>query len=263
MPEHIMHIPYLYRWWYVPVPSSILLCFMHPIIISPLTRLIKISNQQTGNTIFVALGISNLPVDTPNYAWTKSITSILAFIVGTLLFSTFHRTFGARKRWPLILTFVIQAILVFISASLIAGRSSSESPAKPPTVANRILPSDPGFPWADLIPIALLSLQASAKILSSRWLESPHLTTCVLTVLYSDLFADPALFSAGLMGNGKRNQRVSGAVVYFVGAALGGALAKSSVGFEGALWISGACNLGIAGAWAMWWREEGKGDEED
>jgi hypothetical protein len=217
---------------------------------------------QTGNTIFVALSISSLPIDVPNYAWTKSLTSIIAFIVGTVLFSLFHRHFGAKKRWTLLLTFTLQALLVLTSASLISGRSSSESPAKPPSTTH-LLPSDPGFPWADLLPIALLSLQASAKILSSRWLQQPHLTTCVLTVLYSDLFSDAGLFTAGVLADKKRNQRFGSAVVYFVGATLGGLFARSTVGFEGALWVAGGCNLVIVAAWAGWWREEAKVEEDE
>jgi hypothetical protein len=84
-----------------------------------------------------------------------------------------------------------------------------------------------------------------------------------LTVLYSDLFSDAGLFSAGIFSDKKRNQRFGGAVIYFVGATFGGMFAQSKVGFEGALWVAGVCNLLIVAAFAGWWREEKEGEEEE
>jgi hypothetical protein len=80
--------------------------------------------------------------------------------------------------------------------------------------------------------------------------------------LYSDLFSDAGLWTAGLFSDKKRNQRFAGAVVYFVGATVGGGFARSRVGFEGALWVVGGCNLIIVAAWGAWWAVERR-EEED
>lgn len=211
---------------------------------------------ETGNTIFLGLGISNLPVDSPRWAWAKSLCSILAFFFGTLVFSRLHHAFGARRRWTLLLSFAMQAIAVFVSAVLLAHSKTSEAPTRPKTTDWP--PADPGFNWLDLIPISLLSFQASAKILTSRLLECPYLATNVVTVLYSDLLGDPALLTGGLLGNGKRNARIGGAVLYFLGAVAGGAFAAGSGGFQAVLWVAFAANSSLAASWICWRAEKGE-----
>ena len=94
-------------------------------------------------------------------------------------------------------------------------------------------------------------------------LELNLLPTVVLTTLYHDLITDPALLSAGLMGNIGRNRRLGGLVWYFGGAVAGGAFAKSSVGFSGLLWTAAAIQLVIVCAWLLWREDSEKGDEED
>ena len=239
-------------------------CHVITISLSMTTTLILTSSpsSQTGNTIFAALGVSDLPVASPKWAWTKSVVSIVSFLLGASLFSLFHRQFGGLKRWVLATSFTFQTIATTIAAILVASGTTSDSPAKRPssiTVADT--PSDPGFPWADLIPIGLLAFQAAGKVVASRVLGYNALPSVVLTTLYNDLVSDPGLFTAGLMGNVQRNRRAGGLVLYFGGAIVGGALAKSTVGFAGALWFAAFVKILLVAAWLLW--HEDKNDVED
>jgi hypothetical protein len=125
------------------------------------------------------------------------------------------------------------------------------------------IPEDPGFPWIDLIPIALLAFQAAAKVIASRVLECGALPCIVLTTLYADLVSDPSFFSAGLFGNAQRNRRVSGALVYFVGAVLGGVAAATSIGFFGGLYIAAGLQVATAIAWLLWSADEPEEGEDE
>ncbi|QDS71856.1 hypothetical protein FKW77_009993 [Venturia effusa] len=225
-------------------------------------------SMQTGNTIFTALGLSNLPHGTTKIQLLKSLTAILAFLFGALFFSTLHRTNTPRKRWVLILSFSIQVTLVIASAALIhSGNARDDSPKKPV----RTLPDHPRverglsvrdgvgveslwakrYPW-DLLPIGLLSFQAAGKVVASRVLQHTQLPTVVISVLYTDLVSDPSFFSGGLFGNTPRNRRIGGAVCYFAGAVLGGVFASSRYGFAGALWVAALVNGGIILGWFVW-----------
>src|ERR1700761_8115578 len=75
--------------------------------------------QQTGNTVFAALGVADLPVSSPALAWTKSVCSIVFFLFGSALTALFHRYFGERRRWVLVASFIGQAVLIIIAAYLV------------------------------------------------------------------------------------------------------------------------------------------------
>ncbi|KAM0716556.1 hypothetical protein Q7P37_008001 [Cladosporium fusiforme] len=216
---------------------------------------------QTGNTIFLALGVNSLPMGSPSLAWTKSLTAILSFILGAGLISAFHRTFGERRRWVLAASFAFQMLVTATAATLVTHGRTSESPAKPGEPSTLGLgggvPEYIGFPTMDLVAIGLLSFQAAGKVVASRVLGLNPLPTVVLTTLYNDLASDPALFTAGLAGNVQRNRRFGGLVLYILGSLVGGAFARSSVGFAGALWFTVGLKILIVGAWLSW-REEGK-----
>lgn len=206
---------------------------------------------------------------TPSLAWTKSLTAILSFLLGAGLISAFHRHFGARKRWVLAASFVFQTLVTVAAAMLVSHSRTSESPAKPgepssSASASSLLgvPDDIGFPTLDLVPIGLFSFQAAGKVVASRVLGLNALPAVVLTTLYNDLASDPALFTAGLGGNVQRNRRVGGLVSYVFGSLIGGAFARSSVGFAGALWFTVGLKACIVGAWLLW-REEKKEEERE
>lgn len=131
-----------------------------------------------------------------------------------------------------------------------------------PTLEIAASTADPGFPWTDLIPIALLAFQAAAKVIASRVLQQGGLPCIVLTTLYTDLISDPNFFSAGLFGNAQRNRRFGGAAFYFIGAVLGGvAAASNSFGFSGALFVAAGIQMLTAVTWLLWRAEKSDHDE--
>ncbi|KAK5118858.1 hypothetical protein LTR62_000067 [Meristemomyces frigidus] len=217
------------------------------------------SPHKTGNTVFAALGVSNLPQTQPRHAWTKSVASIIAYLLGALFFANFHRAAGQTKRWVFAFSFLLQAIVTTGAAILVGSRSVSGSPVSPPGILTA-LPKDPGFPWADLIPIALLAFQASGKVCASRMVGFNALPTVVLTTLYSDFMGDPKLFF-GLTANPMRNRRLMGVLFYFGGAVAAGQLVKSNVGFAGLLYIAAAVKLVVVIAWVLWPAEKAENDE--
>ena len=223
-----------------------------------------VTRVKTGNTVFAALGVSDLPVGSPSLAWTKSLCSVVCYLLGSFVSGSYHRTFGERKRWVLAVSFTFQAALILISGVLVQRGQSSGSPVAQSEPSLLTIPADPSFPWADLVPIGLLSFQSAMKVISSRVLEYTALPVVVLTTLYSDLISDPSLFSAGLISNVQRNRRAGGVVFYFAGAMIGGVASSRAIGFSGGLFIAALIQIATAAAWLLWRGEsEKKDDEED
>ncbi|KAF2676237.1 hypothetical protein K458DRAFT_492565 [Lentithecium fluviatile CBS 122367] len=220
-------------------------------------------SMQTGNTIFIGLGVNGQPDSAPRYSWSKSLSAVLCFALGALFFSTFHRFFGAQKRWVLITSFAIQALLIGIVAVIATIRAIENHPpvvvtAKDSGFLTFTLPSS--FPGSDFGPIALLAFQSAGQIVASRALKYNAIPTVVLTSLYCDLMSDAQLFTAPLGENPDRNRRFLGAVLLLAGAISGAYLTKLDAGFMGGLWIGFSLKVVMALAWFMW--REKKGGEK-
>ncbi|RVX71263.1 hypothetical protein B0A52_04837 [Exophiala mesophila] len=209
-------------------------------------------SMQTGNTIFAGLGVSDLPSDMPKYTWVKSVVAVLAFCVGAFCFSRFHRYLGPLKRWVVMSSFLIQTGFMILTAALISSGVASKSHNN-----NAREAGDRGtFPWIELCPIALLAFQSAGQIVASRVLKYNSMPTVVLTSLYCDLMSDPDLLTAGLLEDPDRNRRAVSAIALFAGAAIGGALTKSSIGYAGALWIATGVKAAMVLAWLLWKRKQ-------
>lgn len=145
-------------------------------------------------------------------------------------------------------SFLLQTVLMIVTTALISsGVVSKEKTARPGNDGDRGT-----FEWIELCPIALLAFQSAGQVVASRVLKYNAMPTVVLTSLYCDLMSDPHLLTAGLFEDPDRNRRFISAVMLFVGATVGGALTKSSVGFDGALWIATAVKGLMVLAWLLW-----------
>ncbi|KAF2844309.1 hypothetical protein T440DRAFT_512271 [Plenodomus tracheiphilus IPT5] len=221
-------------------------------------------SMQTGNTIFLGLGVTHQPTTSPPLSWSKSLIAILSFALGALFFSTFHRTYGPQRRWVLVANFTLQSLLTAIVALVTTtGRIPNRPPAT--TLTHSVSPTGEDlvtytlpatFPSSDYAPIAILAFQSAGQIVASRVLKFNAMPTVVLTSLYCDLMSDARLFSAALGANGDRSRRLGGAVLLLGGAICGALLGGSRVGFMGGLWIGCVIKGGMAGAWVVW-REKG------
>ncbi|KAF2136940.1 uncharacterized protein K452DRAFT_322093 [Aplosporella prunicola CBS 121167] len=197
-------------------------------------------SMQTGNTIFIALGASNQ--NNKPYGWARSLCSLGFFVIGSFFFSRLHKHLGPRRRKTLVSSFLLQTAFIVVAAALVQGGAINGS------VPN---PSFTQVHWNELAPIALLSFQAAAQIVTSRALAFAEIPTIVITSLLCDLFSDPAL-TAPVSQNVKRNRRAAAFTLTLVGAIAGGWISKATKGVQAALWLVAGLKLAITGAWACW-----------
>ncbi|KAJ5977806.1 hypothetical protein N7501_001148 [Penicillium viridicatum] len=196
-------------------------------------------SMQTGNTIFVGLGASHQNLRP--YGWARSLTSIGCFSLGSFLFARLHRVLGTRRRVSLILSFLLQASIILLTAGLVQGGAVSS------TLAGKGSQKAP--PWDQIVPIILLSIQAAGQIVASRALGYNEIPTVVITSLLCDLMSDPQLF---LIRNVKRDRRIIAFVLTLVGAILGGWVTKATGGVAPILWLSAGIKGLLVLAWAFW-----------
>ena len=210
-------------------------------------------SMQTGNTIFAALGVSGLPDSSPTFAWTKALMAIVCFIIGAFSFANFHRLLSPRKRWVLITSFGIQCSMIITTASIVTtGVVSNTRQGLPTKDREQNSKINSSFPFLDLLPIGLLAFQSAGQVVASRVLKYNAMPTVVLTTLYTDLMMDSHLLTAGLFEEPQRNRRAASAIMLFVGAVIGGVIAKSWLGFAGALWIGAFMKGLMVFAWFFW-----------
>lgn len=193
-------------------------------------------SMQTGNTVYVGLGLSS---PTASTRWIKSGTSILCFCFGSFCFARYHRAFSARRRWVLISSVLIQVLCVVAAALTV-------------TLMPKTKPNDGhDAHWHVLLPLGLVAFQSSGQAVGSRALQYSSLTSVVLTSIYCDLFMDAKLF-ASLTENVERNRRAAAPLLLLLGAIIGGMWAKTDVGITGALWMAALLKLVVAIAWVFW-----------
>ncbi|KAK4649097.1 uncharacterized protein QC761_115990 [Podospora bellae-mahoneyi] len=189
-------------------------------------------SMQTGNTVYIGLGLADPSAST---RWLKSGTSLLSFLLGSFLFSRFHRFFSAKRRWVLCASFTAQLLLIVAAACMV---TLAGSDVHPESVA-----------WYVLVPIALVAFQSCGQAVMSRALKYNALTSVVLTSIYCDLFSDADLFA---VHNAERNRRVAAPLSLLLGAFLGGKLANTEFGVAGALWAAAGLKLIVVVIWIFW-----------
>lgn len=202
--------------------------------------------RYAGNTVFLALGAASLPAGQP-LLWLKALTSLAAFWVGCFVFSQ-SRRFRAQRKATLAISFLLQAMLIFVAAVLAQTGVVSAFGA---SLLSDDVPRKDDADMIVLIPIVLLAVQSGGSIVSSRILGFNEVPTNVLTSLYCDLLLDPNLL-APLRENPKRNRRLTAIVMLIAGGVTGGWLQRSRAVMCTALWFAGAIKLSISVAWVGW-----------
>lgn len=217
----------------------LVLCFLSGIVDSAVFNVWScFVSMQTGNTVYVGLGVSNQPLSQP-YRWVKSGTAILFFCIGNFVFSRICRWVGPLKRGTMCTSLLIQASFCIAAAIM-------EVTGLVPRGAGNLLPKQ----CIVLLPLALLSFQSAGQIVMSRFLAYSELPTVVLTSTYCDLFMDPLLLTSPT-GNAKRNRRALSALALVIGATIGGFLTVDG-DIAMALWITAAVKIVLAGVWLVW-----------
>ncbi|KAI3238200.1 hypothetical protein DTO012A9_2042 [Penicillium roqueforti] len=200
------------------------------------------SSMQTGNTIFLALGVSGQPT-TPAYLWTKSLIALAVFLASNILFVHMHRLLRPRRRSTMIISFGIQTIALLATAILIQLEIITPKP------------EDPRAPieWMQVLAISLLAFQAGGQICASRILALDEIPTVVVTALLCDLLVDPKLTAKF---NPKRNRRVGAFLALFLGAMTAGGLSKTT-SMASSIWLAMGLKLTVTLGWIVW-RGEGR-----
>ena len=108
--------------------------------------------------------------------------------------------------------------------------------------------------WWTVLPIALLSFQASGQIVGSRSLQLSEIPTVVLTSMIHDITTDRGLLKP-VKSNIKRNRRVAGFFSLLSGAVAGGFIAEGTKKMQVPLWIAGGIKMAITIAWMLWPRK--------
>lgn len=175
------------------------------------------------------------------FGWARSLTSIGCFVLGCFLFARLNRIIGARRRGCLMLSFIIQASIIVVTAALVQGG-----------VVSSALDDDTSRSitrWDQEVPIVLLSLQSAGQIVASRALGFNEIPTVVITSLLCDLMSDPKLF---LLRNEKRDRRMIAFVLTLVGAIVGGWVTKATGDIAPILWLAAGIKFIVALAWGFW-----------
>ncbi|KAL4908223.1 hypothetical protein BDW74DRAFT_188401 [Aspergillus multicolor] len=193
-------------------------------------------SMQTGNTVYLGLGLSGLDESGKSQRWLKALISIASFCTGSLSFTLLSRLFrNPRERGALALSFALQMLCVAVAAGIVTVHKPNKTDE---------------LGWKIAVPLALMAFQSSGQAVTSRVVGFSGLTSVVLTSVYCDLFS--YLGGSG-RGKGVDEWRRLGAVVgLFVGILLGGAWAKSEVGLMGALWMVVGLKGAIVLAWVFW-----------
>ncbi|EER25518.1 hypothetical protein CPC735_066180 [Coccidioides posadasii C735 delta SOWgp] len=195
------------------------------------------ASMQTGNVVFLALGVSGQPPE-PRFRWAKSLIAIATFISAVLFFTHASRLLGPLRRSTLLASFMLQTGSILASSILVeTGIIDSE-----------ISSSIHGVHWLQMVPIALLAFQAAGQIVTSRMVQVEEIPTVVLTTVLADLFIDPRVLAKT---NLVRNRRGATVLALFGGAMLSGALTKA-VDLSCSLWLAAGIKGVITICWALW-----------
>ncbi|PGH23967.1 hypothetical protein AJ80_02029 [Polytolypa hystricis UAMH7299] len=200
------------------------------------------ANMQTGNTVFLALGVSGQP-PYPEFLWAKSLIAIVAFMLGILFFFHASRVLTPLRRSTLLASFSLQT-LALIAAGVLVQTGIVE--------AKREDPRGP-IHWMQIVPLVLLSLQAAGQIVTSRVLYLDEVPTVVLTTVLCDFLIDPQLVSTkrGWHTHAMRNRRLATFVALFAGAMVSGGLTKAA-GLASSLWLAAGLKFVVTILWLFW-----------
>ena len=180
----------------------------------------------TGNVLFLAFAVAGAP----GFSIARTLTSMLAFLVGASIGGRLGVWMAAttRRRWLLTVS-VSEAVLLLAAALVSIGLDVGT--ATPPSHLYAV--------------IVLTAVAMGLQTATVRRLAVPDLTTTVLTLTLTGLAADSSLAGGK---NPQLGRRVASILLMFAGAAIGVLLLR--LGLFLPLFLSGACVLVAAIAYA-------------
>ncbi|KAJ3212375.1 hypothetical protein HDU83_001847 [Entophlyctis luteolus] len=199
---------------------------------------------QTGNLAQLGLAVARTFQADESHAFLlpdrQALTSLGAFLLGTMMGRVGDRFGAARRAWLAFAT-VLQALLLAIAAGCI--RAADE----PDVASSRGVPSWTSAPA--FLGLAFASASLGLQGIVSKRLNTQFGTTLVLTTIWVELLNDPKLFVWGRVKT--RDHRLLAVLFLFVGAFIGRALIESPVGTFGTLLIGAAFRALTATVWTF------------
>jgi uncharacterized membrane protein YoaK (UPF0700 family) len=180
----------------------------------------------TGNVLFLAFAVAGAP----GFSIARTLTSMLAFLVGASLGGRLGVWMAAatRRRW--LLTVSVSETVLLLAAAL-ASIGFDMGTATPQSHLYAV--------------IVLTAVAMGLQTATVRRLAIPDLTTTVLTLTLTGLAADSSL-SGG--DNPRMGRRIASVLLMFAGAAVGTLLLRQGLALP--LILSGVCVLVASAAYA-------------
>lgn len=186
------------------------------------------ASNQTGNTVFLAIGVSGIA---PGQVFSfKNISVSLAlFILGGWIMGQIGNLVGSRRRFWLLISNLLQTVMVLAAAAI-----------------QYWLPihiSDP-HAWAVL---SLLAFSSGGQVAMARGVKITEITTAMATAAYIDVLVDPKLLARH---NRSRNRRII-FLINLAGGSFAGAYIHKATTSAFALLISALIKLGVTAGFAF------------
>lgn len=156
------------------------------------------ASNQTGNTLFLAIGVAGLTNDA--YSFPNIGISLSLFVAGGFVMGQIGNYVGVRRRLWLLTSNLVQTSLVFAAVAI-----------------QYSFPIQRDGPAAMAV-IALLAFSSGAQVAMSRSLKITEITTAMATAAFVDVVMDPNL---GRLKNRLRNRRVMFLVMLTAGCFVG------------------------------------------
>ncbi|EAU81392.2 hypothetical protein CC1G_05222 [Coprinopsis cinerea okayama7 len=169
--------------------------------------------------------------------------SIFSFVLGTFLFGRIGDRIGTHKRGWLVFGTLFQALLTLASA--ITFRLLEQEPSIPPTIASLNPLTTVSLKY--FFGIACLSMSLGVQGIMARRLATAFSTTIVLTAIFVELTANPALFQFS-RSSPARDQQWLAAIFLFIGASVA-RLILGQVGVASTLAVAVLFRVAIAFSW--------------
>ena len=162
--------------------------------------------NMTGNVVFVAFAVAGVP----GLSLTRSLTALVAFLIGALIGGRLATRFAelVRPNWITTALSIESALLLVATLAAIKFRDSSESLFQLYSI------------------IALTAVAMGIRNATVRKMGIADLTTTVLTLTITGLAAD-SRFAGG--SSPRWGRRLLAVIVMFVGAAIGTLLLRRSL----------------------------------
>ncbi|OJJ45931.1 hypothetical protein ASPZODRAFT_133799 [Penicilliopsis zonata CBS 506.65] len=197
---------------------------------SAVSLLGSFASMQTGNTVYLGLGLAGLETTatSPSPRWIKAGISIAGFCTGSFCFAQLHRRHSGQRGSLVSLSFLLQTVCLILAACILQTHAVQHDTKNDTS-------------WQLYVSLALVSFQSAGQAVLSRVLECTSLTSVVLTSIYCDLFMNlPGL-------NHLQQGRRAGAIIsLLLGTVLGGIFVRSGGSFLTVLWVVSMIKVCIA-----------------